>query len=278
MIALLHHSSPNRIHHESGKSANGFTIVELLMAMAVSAILMLSLVSIISKSTDVSKRANTGMLSKSSAQAALDLMVTDLDSLLVNRNAGQVFLYTNQQVPNAATNLIASTIYILTTSMEDSYSTNNSGNSGCPRLVQYVLQYTTNPASITTNSFGLWRNVVDPTNTFQIAIGTTNISTNSISSTNYNNNLLVPNVVGMNVAMYTNYGTSNWVTGGITNNSISTTNFPPGVVLEISLTVLDEPALSRFGNGDGTGNNSATNLINQFGRTLVRRVSLPSPP
>ena len=262
----------------------GFTIVELLVAMAVSALLMVSLLSIVSKSMDVSKRANTGMLSKSSAQAALDLMVTDLDSMVVNRNAGEVFRFTNVAVTNiplsSPLTLTNAVIYFLTTSMEDSYSTNNTGNAGVPRLVQYVIQYTTNYASQSSNSFILYRNVVDPTNTFSSVISSTNAldaswGTNTANSSNYP---LVPNVVGMNVAMYTNYGSGNWVTGGVTNNAIASSNFPRGVVLEISLTVIDEPAIFRFTNGGGSGNNSASNMITQFGRTLVRRVSLPSPP
>ena len=255
---------------------SGFTLVELMVAVAISALLMVSLVSILSKSLDVSKRQNTGMLSKAANQAAIDLMVTDLDSLLVNRNAGEVFRYTNLPVTGATT-LTAPVIYCLTTSMEDSYSTNNTGNPGVPRLVQYIIQYTGTYAS-TNPCFGLYRNVLDPTNTFQTAIGTTDLSIPWASASTISSNLLVPNAVGMSVAMYTNFGAGIWTNSSGTNYSIASTNFPRGVVLEVSLTILDEPALSRFGNGNGAGNNSATNLITQFGRKLVRRISLPSPP
>ena len=253
------------------------------MAVAISAILLVSLVSILTKSLEVSKRANTGMLSKGAAQAALDLMVTDLDSLVVSRNAGEVFRYTNSPIAGAS-DLTAATIYLLTTSMQDSYSTDNSRNPGVPRLVQYVISYTTNYASSSSNSFGLYRNIIDPTNTFQNGIGSSDLSNSWTLATNTTNasiNLLVPNVVGMNVAIYTNYGAGIWTDPSsinATNTTISSTNFPPGLVLEISLTVLDEPALSRFGDGSGVGNNSPAKLINQFGRTLIRRVTLPSPP
>lgn len=259
---------------------SGFSLVELLVAMAVSALLMVSLLSIVSKSMDVSKRANTGIIAKGSAQAALDLMVTDLDSLVMNRKFGEVFRYTNVTVAGAGAGFSnPATIYCITTSPEDSYSTNNSGNPGLPRLVQYVIQYTNNYAS-SSNCFGLYRNVLDPTNTFNSVIGSGNALDASwtANAANVSNYPLVPNAVGMNIAILTNYGSSNWVTGGITNSSISTTNFPRGIVLEVCLTVLDEPGLSRLGNGSGTGNNSPSALIKQFGRTLVRRVSLPSPP
>lgn len=258
----------------------GFSLVELLVAMAVSALLMVSLLSIVSKSMDVSKRANTSIIAKGSAQAALDLIVTDLDSMVVNRNFGEVFRYTNIAVSGAGAGLPSpATIYCLTTSAEDSYSTNNSGNAGVPRLVQYQILYTNNYASLS-KCFGLYRNVLDPTNTFNSVIASSNTLdvsciNNAANSSNYP---LVPNVVGMNVTMYTNYGYSNWVSGAVTNNSISATNFPRGVVLEISLTVIDEPAITRFGKGGGLGYNSATNMITQFGRTLVRRVLLTSPP
>lgn len=247
----------------SGEHA--FTLVEILLAMAVASLLMISLLTILSKSMDVSKSANAVMLSKSSAQAALDLIVTDLDSMVVNRNAGQVLVFTNGSLTN-------SRFTVLTTSMVDSYSTNNSNNPGLPRVIQYTLQYATNFASSTTRTFGLYRNTVDPTNSFAV------IGTNDLGGvTSFTTNLLVPNVVAMSFAMYTNYGSSNWVTSAVTNTAIHSTNFPPGVVLEISLTVLDEPYIQRFGDGSGSGNNSAANLIRQYGRKLVRRAMLPSP-
>jgi type II secretory pathway pseudopilin PulG len=247
----------------------------VLLAMAVASLLMVTLLSILSKSMDVSKRANTEILSKSSAQAALDVMQTDLASLLVSRNAGQVFVWTNQTVSGASgMTPTPASIYMLTTSLEDSYSTNSGGaNAGAPRLVQYAIQYTNSYAS-QSKAFGLYRNVLDPTNTFKSAIGGLNLTTISGLS----NNLLVPNVVGMTCNLYTNYGAGVWSNAGTTNGAINSTNFPPGVVVEISLTVLDEGALARFGNGSQAGNNSSTNLIKQSGRTLIRRVSLPSPP
>lgn len=258
--------------------------MELLVAASVASIILIILVSVLSKSMDVSKRANATMLSKSSAQAGLDVMVTDFDSLLVNRNAGEVFRFTNLPITNATT-LTNSTIYLLTTSMMDSYSTNGSANPGVPRLVQYVIQYSTNYANVNSSSFSLCRNVIDPTNTFNNVIASTSpLDSNWFTfsaNTNTTTNVLVPNVVGINVSLYTNYGGTNsiWTnSSGVTNSAISSTNFPKGVVLEISLTVLDEPALSLFGNGSGSGNRSSTYLINQSGRTLIRRIALPSPP
>jgi prepilin-type N-terminal cleavage/methylation domain-containing protein len=244
---------------------HAFTLVEILVAMAVASLLMVSLLTILSKSMDVSKSANAAMLSKSSAQAALDLIVTDLDSLVVNRNAGQIFVFTNGSLTN-------SRFTMLTTSMVDSYSTNNSNSPGLPRVIQYTLQYATNFASSTTRTFGLYRNTVDPTNSF-VVIGTNDLG----GVTSYTTNLLVPNVVAMSCAMYTNYGSSNWVASAVNSTAIHSTNFPPGLVLEVSLTVLDEPYIQRFGDGSGSGNNSASNLIRQYGRKLVRRAMLPSP-
>jgi hypothetical protein len=247
--------------------------------MAVAALLMTMLLSILSKSMDVSKRNNAGMLSKSSAQAALDMIAVDLDSIAMGRNVGEILRYTNTNTaPSSITN---STLFLLSTSLEDSYSTNASGNPGCPRLVQYSVLYTTNYASSTSNSFGLYRNVLDPTNTFASVIGSgqqldTAWSTYGPSS----NNLLVPNVVSMNVTLLTNYGTGTMTDAyGNIANSISTTNgFAPGVCVEVSLTVLDDSALVRFGSGNGVGNNSPAAMMKSQGRTLVRRILLPSLP
>ena len=253
-----------------GKSSNrdvwstgGFTLVEILIAMAVASLLVVSLLSIVSSSMDVSKQANAVMFSRSSAQAALDLMVTDLDSLVVNRNAGEVLQLVNGD-------LDASKLTLLTASMVDSYSTNGSGSAGMPCLVQYIIKYDTNYAS-SSKSFGLYRNVLDPTNTFSSVIGA------NLSAIPNSTNLLVPNVVKMNVNLYTNYGADIWNNGAALVTNITSTNLPSGVMVEVALTVLDEPYIQRFGSGLGVGNNSATNLIRQYGRTLIRRVSLPSP-
>ena len=255
---------------------SAFTLVEILLAMAVASLLMVTLLSILSKSMDVSKQANTSMLSKSSAQAGLDVMVTDLDSLLINRNLGQILCVTNAVTSVGSGSITNAVIYCLTTSMADSYSTNNSGNPGVPRLVQYVISYTNSYAS-TNPCFALYRNVIDPTNTWNNVIAPaynldTSWSSAAASGTNVTN-LLVPNVVKMNCVLYTNYGT-----GGAGISSIYSSNFPPGIVAELSLTVLDESAMTRFTNASSAGNNSPANLIKQYGRTLVRRVSLPSPP
>ena len=239
--------------------AEGFTLVEILIAMAVASLLVVSLLSIVSTSMDVSKKANAVMFSKSSAQAALDLIVTDLDSLVVSRNAGEVLLLNNGELTN-------SSLAMLTTSMVDTYSPDGSGSPGVPRMVQYVIKYETNFAS-SSKSYGLYRCVMDPTNTFNEVIGST------LSTTPTNASLLVPNVVRMNMNVYTNYGAGIWDSAF----SINSSNFPPGVVVEVALTVLDEPYIQRFGNGLTSGNNSSTNLIRQYGRTLIRRVSLPSP-
>jgi len=245
--------------------AKGFTLVEILIAMAVASLLVVSLLSIVSGSMDVSKKANAVMFSKSSAQAALDLIVTDLESLVVSRNAGEVLQMTNGELAN-------SKLTLLTTSMVDSYSTDGSGSPGMPRVVQYVIKYDTTDASSSKKSFGIYRNVLDSSNTFASAIGTSlPVPTHSKA------NLLVPNVVRMNVNLYTNYGGGIWTNGGAVAANITSTNFPPGVVAEVALTVLDEPYIERFGDGSGSGNNSATNLIQQYGRTLIRRVGLPSP-
>lgn len=267
----------------------GFTLVEVLLAMAVASVLLVTLLSILSKSIDVSKQTSSRMFSKSSAQASLDVMETDLNSLAVNRNVGQVLLFTNTNMTVGKTSITNAMLYCLSASMEDSYSTNYSGNPGSPRLIQYSIQYTTNFAS-SSKSVMLCRDVLEPTNTFLNVLSSSNsldsswatyaINTDpSTNMPNTYNNELVPNVVGMSFSLYTNYGEGVWTNSmGSTNTSIYSTNFPQGLVLEIALTVLDDSVMERFTHASASGNNSATNLIKQYGRTLVRRVSFPSPP
>jgi len=275
--------SPARTRIQGMREA-GFSLAEILLAMAVAALLMTMLLSILSKSMDVSKRNNAGMISKSSAQAALDMMAVDLDSIAMGRNLGEVLRCVATNGTGSGSSLTNTTLYVLSTSMQDSYSTNASGNPGCPRLVQYSVLYTTNYASSTSNSFGLYRNVMDPTNTFATVIGSGQSLDSAWSAYgSTSNNLLVPNVVSMNVTLLTNYGAGTMTDGsGGVATSLSTTNstnlVTAGTCVEISLTVMDDSALARFGSGNGVGNNSPASLMKSQGRTLVRRITLPSPP
>jgi type II secretory pathway pseudopilin PulG len=268
----------------TGEGEYGFSLAEILLAMAVAALLMTMLLSVLSKSMDVSKRNNAGMLSKSSAQAALDMIATDLDSLAMGRNLGEVVRFVNSATqPSPITN---STLYLVSSSPGDSYSTDGTGYPGCPRLVQYSVLFTTNYASTSSNSFGLYRNVVDPSTTLSAVISQGQPLDSAWA--NYgpaSNNLLVPNVVSMRVSLLTNYGASTMTLGsGLLSQDvgvITTTNlatFPPGTCVEVSLTVLDDSALARFGSGNGLGNNSPAALMKSQGRTLVRRILLPSLP
>jgi hypothetical protein len=237
---------------------------------------MVSLLSILSRSMDVSKRANAAMMSKSAAQAALDIMVTDLDSLAVSRNAGEILrVVTNQSVVGSS--IKTPFIYCQTTSMQDSYSLNAGGtNPGVPRLVQYSILYTNGYAS-QGKVYGLYRGVLEPGSTFANVTGCPDLSVAAINNPP-SNSLLVPNAVAMSVTLYTNYGAGIWSNAGTAVGSISSTNLPRGVVAEVSVTILDESAMPRFGSGGGAGNNAPQAMIKQFGHTLVRRIPLNSPP
>lgn len=278
----------SRLRKRGGEG--GFSLAEILLAMAIAALLMTMLLSILSKSMDVSKRTNAGMLSKSSAQAALDLITTDLESLTVNRSISQVLSATNQRTSNAAATMTNAVLYLLSASPTDSYGT-NANSPGVPRLVQYTVVYSTNYASSTTKSFALYRNVLDQANTFSLLGSSQNFddawnsilssSDSSGASTNgISTNLLVPNVVSFNVSLLTNYGSGIWTN---TNSSeiyreYGQINYQTGIMAEVSITVLDEPAVTRFGSGDGKGNNAPAVLMSSQGRTLIRRVQLPCPP
>jgi prepilin-type N-terminal cleavage/methylation domain-containing protein len=273
----------------AGVGQGGFSLAEILLAMAIAALLMTMLLSILSKSMDVSKRTNAGMISKSSAQAALDLITTDLESMTLNRSIPQVFFATNQRTSNAAATITNSVFYLLSSSPIDSYGTNASAQ-GIPRLIQYTVVYSTNYASTTTKSFALYRNVLDQANTIYLlgssqsfdsgwnsilsASDSSGASTNGIST-----NLLVPNVVSFNVSLLTNFGSGIWTNADSSPvQEYGQTNYQSGIMAEVSVTVLDEPIVTRFGSGDGKGNNSPGQLMMSQGRTLIRRVSLPCPP
>lgn len=68
---------------------NAFTLVELLVAMAVGTLLLVVTISVIGQSSQVTRQTTSGLLATAAAASAVDLIATDLESL-ANSSPGTI--------------------------------------------------------------------------------------------------------------------------------------------------------------------------------------------
>lgn len=259
---------------DAARPQDGFTLIEILLALGIATLLLTSLVTILSRSLDISKQANSSMYTRSSAQAALDLIAADLDSLTIGRNTGEILRITTNKLGSMDNHAL----YLVSTSLNDSYGgTNGRSLAGAPVAIEYVIGEATNYASTKEKVIGLFRNVMDPTNTVQNSLGAGDLAGAFVTN---GSNFVVPNAVAFHVRLYTNHGGALWTNGSETMMSVGASNFPPDVVVEVSLTVIDESVMPRFRQATASVNDAKMipAILNRFGRTMIRRVALPSPP
>jgi prepilin-type N-terminal cleavage/methylation domain-containing protein len=66
------------------KSKTGFTLIEVLAAMAVLVILVLALTRMFMQAADITKRGNTALMRNSTGETALETLLQDAESMMVN--------------------------------------------------------------------------------------------------------------------------------------------------------------------------------------------------
>ena len=306
--------------------------MELLVAVSVAALLLVLLVSVISRSLQLSQRSADAMTSCSSAATAIDLIATDLSSLAVTK---QPFEYL-QAFPETDPfqGIQPMRLMMLIDSAEDSAQPSPSGtntypDSGQVHAVSYLLAWqnpisSATPAPANSSIFGLYRQVAPVVDTFSSVLGTTDLYKSLYSSPGGNIIKFMPippalasfvagNIVDLQVAFYANAVSTGAVNGPpvgmltqppvIINPASSSTPLPyqrtqilgtqtlvngaapalngatygPAVYAEISLTVLEDAGAKLWGNGTGTGTQSAAAIKQKYGHTITRKVALRTP-
>ena len=66
------------------KSKTGFTLIEVLAAMAVLVILVLALTRMFVQAADITKRGNTALMRNSTGETALETILQDAEGMIVN--------------------------------------------------------------------------------------------------------------------------------------------------------------------------------------------------
>lgn len=153
-------------------ASRGFTIVEMLVSVAISVIMVVLLASVVSQAMLTARKSSNELQALNAASAAMDLIATDIDSLAVTRRP---FEYLQALPEPAAINGIKPIrLMLLASSAEEAaVSSTSSGvssypNSGLTSAICYQILYQ-DPLSATAGStkvFGLYRTVLSSTTTF----------------------------------------------------------------------------------------------------------------
>jgi prepilin-type N-terminal cleavage/methylation domain-containing protein len=164
----------------SPKLSRGFTLIELMVAMAITTIIVTVLVSITGVALDTWQRGRAEIRASRQAKAMLDTMAKDFESLVSRRGNGFEWLYSkvDTDLPGPSANLSTNAAeLIFFTAATDRYlgqigtADDKGGDVSC---VGYQLQYQ-DPVKGTeeesSSTFVLYRLLVDPDATFKDLLG-----------------------------------------------------------------------------------------------------------
>jgi prepilin-type N-terminal cleavage/methylation domain-containing protein len=267
----------------SRKTRRAFTLLEMLVAVTIASLMVVMMANLTNQSAIVSKRTNNTMMALNAANAALDLMVTDMDSLAPLRGAAE-FL---QVTPETVDTVTATRLYLVALSPTD---VTNADEAGQARAVLYRVAKQNPVGSGSTNLVhGLYRTALTPSNTFTDVLGLPDLSTYGWSASPVRDDYLVGNVAQFRVVFYSagnsanpnpapiNLTSSNYQSMRIAGNNVKlngaayTTSTPATV--EISLTILQESGALLFRNGTIP----LDRALLEYGHTLTRRIALRQP-
>lgn len=163
----------------------GFTLVELLVAMAITTVIVTVLVSITSLAMETWNRSRSELRAARQAKALVDGMANDFEALVTRRsNLNEWLSAVSTPVPNAPAGTPNATKLIFFTAATDRYNGNIGLTTASPpdlggdvSCVAYLLDYRDPISSGTTyKTFVMNRSLVDPNNTFTDLLGKTNLA------------------------------------------------------------------------------------------------------
>ena len=291
-IARIQSSSPIGCR-QAGRSGDlgsnrgrAFTLLELLVAISVSAVLLVILSSVVSQSGQIFQKNSNSMLAMNSAAATIDMIAKDMDCLAVTKQPYQYLLATTGTLGSME-------IMMNVVSPQDSLSTSGSGSgatypdSGLVHGIYYRIGYQ-DPvsASGSNNSYGIYRTMTSASTTFTNLTGLSSLSTywSGASGQLLPDDFIAEHVVDLQVTFYNANGNAfspgTPVAIGLSGTGAvcAATGTSSPSHAEISVTVLEEQGAQLLGNGSGSGDFAPSAIKQKYGHTLTRKVNLIKPP
>lgn len=260
-----------RRSHAEGRlrsGARGFTLLELLVAMAVASLLLVILFSLITETMGVSRRTVQSLLAANSASTAMDIMAADLAGLMPLEGQG-AYVFVGTETPGGATNAC---LRFLTVSPNNS-SGGEAPRGGQPGFVAYrVARYDTDSLEVSASpanaAYALFRMTTNATDSFG-EMGTNSIeqiSTAPVMEADFFAN----NVVEFSVQMFRDGSAVPLPAGGLElRGDAPVGNARPDALL-LTLMTLDENGAQRLRDGAL----SLDEVKAKYGRVLTRRIRL----
>ncbi len=159
-----------------GSSSRGFTLVEILTATAIMALLVSLVMTILSQVVMAWNRSSDELDIGGKARTTLDLLAADLQTAIFHKDGTQWLSATEEQTPNSPVNGVKNTrlIFFTSTLVHQSKDSSSGGGKQAQPLygdicaVEYRVVYADpfGNADSTEKTFSLHRVVIDPASTF----------------------------------------------------------------------------------------------------------------
>jgi prepilin-type N-terminal cleavage/methylation domain-containing protein len=241
--------------------AGGFTLIEMLVSMAVLALLIIALIAMVESATKLWRDNESRIDACREARAALVVMARDLRNAVAGTNVN--FIRFNLQSGAAGTNY-GSNVFFLA-SLPASAQEPNSKSDICE--VGYFLALDRTPAS-TNQTLNLYRYFRSSDQTFSNMAASNTFSAVTTGATG--EEVLARNVVSMKI-------TAASATAAGWTAFAPTAGTPLPTLVEVTLTAIGSDAAKKLGDSpDWTDTNSLP--IKQTAQTLTTRINLGNQP
>ena len=270
------------------RRASGFTMIELLVAMAVLALLVVLLMGIVESGTKLWRQSESRVDSYREARAALGIMSRDLgnalaaggtNKFLINGSPSAFAKLGNVQNLEINTNYAGAALFLASFPRSAQFSTNANENKSDVCEVGYFLAFGKTSAvssGVGTNS------IADTLNLYRYFLGSDGTYSNLVANTVFGNpsptltsdrtELLARNVTGFRITAYSTNAS------GLPVAFAPTTNQPLPVLVEISITAVNQDAAKRLGGSKSAWLDTNSLTIQQAAQTFSTRVRIPGNP
>lgn len=292
------------------KAGRGFTIIELLVAMAITTLIVTVLVSVTSLALDTWNRSRSEIRASNQAKAMIETMSSDLESMVSRQGNDFEWLFARTAIPNDGPNGNNSpnaAELAFFSAATDRYSGDIGGNDdqgGDISGIAYKLAYqdtVDDSGSDSFRTFALYRKIINPDETFKDMLGIRHVDdsdalfqTAESASSDFSDdvieasaNYICENIYQFTLIFHVNVtrtdGTPGTVQVRLGDTSEDSTNIfkvhGSGIFLDSTVDGQGSPAItnSQIRAGKLSAVEVSLTVLTDFGIEQMRRRSFPSP-